>query len=200
MTGLNGTDGADYTERLIRLEKSRWKQKLGVQAPYRWNVRRLFGEREVLDVGCGVGRNLAHLAPRGVGVDHNEHSVATCRQRGLTAFTASEFAASQYARPGCFDGLLAAHVIEHMARPEAVDTLAGYLSYLASGARVVFICPQERGYATDSTHVLFTDFDGLADIAAQLGLGVERRMSFPLPRVAGPVFPYNEFVLIARNP
>lgn len=200
MTGPNATDGADYTERLIRLETSHWKQKLGVQAPYRWNVRRLFGEREVLDVGCGVGRNLAHLAPRGVGVDHNEHSVAICRQRGLTAFTASEFPASQYARPGCFDGLLAAHVIEHMARPEAVNTLAGYLSYLASGARVVFICPQERGYATDATHVLFTDFDGLADIAAQLGLGVERRMSFPLPRVAGPVFPYNEFVLIARNP
>ena len=62
---------------------------------------------------------------------------------------------------------------------------------------MVFICPQERGYATDRTHVAFTDFDGLADVAGQLGLHVVRRLSFPLPRAAGPVFPYNEFVLLA---
>jgi hypothetical protein len=96
--------------------------------------------------------------------------------------------------------MLAAHLIEHMPRAGAAKVLAGYLDYLALGARVVFICPQERGYATDNTHVEFTDLDGLADVARQLGLVVERRISFPLPRFAGKVFPYNEFVLIARKP
>jgi SAM-dependent methyltransferase len=200
MTAPRSTDGSDYTERLIQLEQPLWKRVLDVQAPYRWNVRRLFGDREVLDVGCGLGRNLAHLAPRGIGVDHNEHSVEVCRGRGLTAFTTEEFAGTEYARPGRFGGLLAAHLIEHMPRAEAVKVLGGYLDYLAPGARVVFICPQERGYATDSTHAEFTDFDGLADVAGQLGLKVDRRISFPLPRIAGKAFPYNEFVLIASKP
>lgn len=200
MAKLESTDGSAYTDRLVRLEAPWWKRVLDVQAPYRWNVRRLFGDREVLDIGCGIGRNLGHLAPRGVGVDHNEHSVGLCRERGLTAFTSDEFAGTEYAQPGRFGGLLAAHLIEHLPRAEAVRILAGYLDYLAPGGLAVFICPQERGYTTDSTHVEFTDFDGLADVAGQLGLTVTRRLSFPLPRAAGKVFPYNEFVLVARKP
>jgi SAM-dependent methyltransferase len=199
MAAAGATDGSDYTDRLVRLEQPAWKRVLDVQAPYRWNVRRLFGEREVLDVGCGIGRNLAHLAPHGVGVDHNQHSVDVCRRRGLIAFDTTEFGTTEYARPGRFGGLLAAHLIEHMPRPTAVEVLADYLDFLAPGARVVFICPQERGYATDGTHVAFTDLDGLSDVAGQLGLDVLRRLSFPLPRIAGRVFAYNEFVLVAAK-
>lgn len=193
------TDGSAYTDRLVRLEGPWWKRVLDVQAPYRWNVRRLFGDREVLDVGCGIGRNLAHVAPRGVGVDHNAHSVGVCRERGLTAFTSAEFPGTEYATPGRFGGLLAAHLIEHLPRADAVDVLAGYVDYLAPGGLAVFICPQERGYATDASHVEFTDLDGLADVAGQLGLTVARRLSFPLPRAAGKLFAYNEFVLVARK-
>jgi SAM-dependent methyltransferase len=193
------TRGVDYTGRLLRLEQKRWKTMLDVQAPYRWNVRRLFGGREVLDVGCGIGRNLAHLAPNGVGVDHNEHSIEVCRERGLTAFTSAEFAETEYAQPGRFGGMLAAHLIEHMTRAEAVHALAGYLDWLAADARVVLICPQERGFASDSTHVEFTDFDGLADVCARLHLTLVRRISFPFPRPVGKVFVHNEFVVVATK-
>lgn len=196
----DSTDSAKYTDRLARLQGPLWKRVLDVQAPYRWNVRRLFGEREVLDIGCGIGRNLGHLSPRGVGVDHNEHSVRLCRDRGLTAFTLAEFADSGYAVPGRFQGMLAAHLVEHMPRAAAVRILGGYLDYLAPGGILVLICPQERGYASDSTHVAFTDLDGLADVASELGLAVLRRMSFPLPRLAGKLFTYNEFVLVAAKP
>ena len=34
-----------------------WKRALDVQAPYRWNLRRL-KPGFMLDVGCGLGRNL----------------------------------------------------------------------------------------------------------------------------------------------
>lgn len=199
MDSLDSTESAQYTERLARLQQPLWKRVLDVQAPYRWNVRRLFGNREVLDIGCGIGRNLSHLAPRGVGVDHNEHSVQMCRARGLTAFTVDEFAGSGYAVPGRFQGMLAAHLVEHMPRADAVQVLTGYLNYLAPGGIVLLICPQERGYASDGTHVEFTDLDGLADVAGQLGLMIRRRMSFPLPRFAGKLFPYNEFVLVASK-
>lgn len=200
MAQHDSTDGSAYTDRLVQLEQPRWKKLLDVQAPYRWNVRRLFGDREVLDVGCGIGRNLAHLAPRAVGVDHNPHSVRICRERGLTAFTADEFPDTDYARPGRFTGLLAAHLIEHMPRAEAVKVLAGYVDSLAPGGLAVFICPQERGYASDPTHVEFTDLTGLSEVAGQLGLRVRGLMSFPLPRFAGKFFLYNEFVLTATKP
>lgn len=200
MADIESTGNADYTHRLLRLEQPVWKRMLDVQAPYRRKLRALFRDRAVLDVGCGLGRCLAHLAPNGVGVDHNEHSVRVCRNRGLVAFTVAEFAATEYARPGRFDGMLAAHLIEHMPRAQAVDVLGGYLEYLAPQARVVFICPQERGYAADPTHVAFTDLAGLQDVARALGLVVTDGMSFPLPRFAGKSFPYNEFILVSNMP
>ncbi|MCT2586693.1 class I SAM-dependent methyltransferase [Actinophytocola gossypii] len=197
MASLDSTEGEEYTERLQRLGTPLWKRVLDVQRPYRWNIRRLFGDREVLDVGCGIGRCLSHLAPRGVGVDHNPHSVALCRSNGLTAFTTEEFGESEYAKPGRFGGMLAAHLVEHMPHADAIKILQGYLDYLAPDARLVLICPQERGYRSDSTHVEFADFDALTDVAHQLGFTRTRRQSFPLPRPAGKVFLYNEFVLVA---
>jgi SAM-dependent methyltransferase len=197
------------------MQQARWKRILDVQAPYRWNIRRLLGDREVLDLGCGVGRNLAHLAPNSVGVDHNEYSVQVCRQRGLIAFTNTEFGATEHARAGRFDGMLVAHVIEHMTRAEAVELLAGYLEYLAANARIVLICPQERGFGPQEgrfapggagvtsgqrEHVEFADFDALADICGRLGLAVLKRSSFPFPRPVGKVFAYNEFVVVATKP
>jgi 2-polyprenyl-3-methyl-5-hydroxy-6-metoxy-1,4-benzoquinol methylase len=197
MASLDSTEGEEYTNRLNRLQTSSWKRVLDVQAPYRWNLRRLFGDRTVLEVGCGIGRCLSHLAPKGVGVDHNKHSIDECRRLGLTAYTTDDFFESEYAKPGRFDGMLAAHLVEHMPREEAVKILSGYLDYLTPDARLVLICPQERGYASDSTHVAFSDFDALTDVAYQLGFGRTRRQSFPLPRFAGKAFTYNEFVLVA---
>ncbi|WP_028924422.1 class I SAM-dependent methyltransferase [Pseudonocardia acaciae] len=186
-----------YTERLARLEGARWKRLLDVQAPYRWNLRRLVGDRAVLDVGCGIGRNLANLGPGSVGVDHNEHSVSHCRERGLTAYTVDEFFASEHGAPGSFDGLLAAHLVEHMDRAAALEVLGSYLPSLRPGAVVVVITPQERGYDSDETHVRFCGFDEVAELCGALGLTVRSRASFPFGRWAGKAFTYNEFVTVA---
>ena len=192
------TAGADYAGRLTRLELARWKQLLDVQRPYRWNVRRLNLGR-VLDIGCGIGRNLAHLDGNGVGVDHNAESVTRARGRGLTAYTTAEFAQTEHARPGAFDSLLLAHLAEHVSLDVFHGIVRTYLPYLRPGGRVVFICPQERGYASDASHVRFVDFADLHGSCEALGLRVERTYSFPFPRLAGKVFPYNEFVVVARN-
>lgn len=191
------TAGADYAERLRRLETARWRWVLNVQAPYRWNIRRL-GLGRVLDVGCGLGRNLGHLANDSVGVDHNPESIALARSRGLNAFTTAEFPESGYAVRGAFDSLLFAHVIEHISPDFAVSLVREYLPYLMPGGTVCFITPQERGYRSDATHIAFTDFAALLRLCALTGLVVERRFSFPLPRLFGRVFTHNEFVLVAR--
>ncbi|GAA1872606.1 hypothetical protein GCM10009836_61920 [Pseudonocardia ailaonensis] len=191
------TDVPGYADRLRTLEQAKWKQLLDVQAPYRRNIRRLDLGR-TLDVGCGLGRNLAHLGGNGVGVDHNEASVAIARERGFEAYTADEFFAGPVSQPGSFDSLLAAHVVEHLPESDAIGLLKTYLPMVRPGGKVVLITPQERGYATDATHVRFCGFPEVASLCEQAALRVVRQYSFPFPRAAGRIFPYNEFVTLAR--
>ena len=113
-------DDAAYTE---RLKGARWKRALNTQAPYRWNLRRL-DLGYVLDIGCGIGRNLGHLDGNGVGVDVSPTSIAEARARGLVAYTAEEFPTSPDAQPERYDSLLFAHVLEHMTHAEASDLVS----------------------------------------------------------------------------
>ena len=70
--------------------------------------------------------------------------------------------------------------------------------FLKPGGKVLFICPQERGYASDSTHVRFVDLDALAALSRKVGLEPVKSFSFPFPRLAGKAFLYNEFCVLAR--
>lgn len=192
------TAGEDYTDRLLRKETVWWKRALDVQRPYRWNLRRL-GLGFTLDLGCGLGRNLAHLGGSGVGIDHNPTSVATCRARGLEAYTPEGFAASERNRPGTFDTLLASHLVEHLDPDAARALLLDHVPLVKPDGRLLLITPQRRGYASDPTHVTYVDLDGLESLATDLGATVERRFSFPFPWPAvGRVFTYNEFVVLAH--
>jgi len=191
------TSDAAYAQRLQRLSArgGRLRKVIDPQIPYRWNLRRM-RPGFVLDIGCGIGRNLGHLNGHGVGVDHNPTSVAACVSAGLTAFSPDDFEQSRYAASETFDTVLLAHVIEHMTEAEAHELISTYLAYLRPGGRVILITPQERGQASDSTHVRFIDHTAVHGLAGQLGLGVVALRSFPLPRVAGRVFTYNETVAV----
>ena len=200
-----GTASPDYTRRLARLETSGIKRLLPTQAPYRWNLRRLKLGR-VIEVGCGLGRNLVNCDPGSVGVDHNPHSVAGCRERGLVAYTPEEVAAAQGSDsgadlgPGSFDSLLCAHVLEHMDEATGVSLLRQYLPLVKPCGSVVLITPQEVGYRSDETHVRWVGFEELRGHAEEFGITVRRSYSFPFPRPVGRVFPYNEFVLVGTTP
>ncbi|HZI67604.1 MAG TPA: class I SAM-dependent methyltransferase [Thermoanaerobaculia bacterium] len=193
------TSRQGYTERLVREQEAWWKRLFDVQAPYRRHLRRLeLGF--TLDVGCGLGRNLLHLEGRGVGIDHNPHSVEVARSRGVEAFTPDAFDASAFNEPGRFDSLLLSHVAEHVGRSAAVQLLRRYGAVLKSGGRVVLITPQEYGYRPDPTHVEFLDFVALRGIAGGAGLRFVEEYSFPFPRFFGPLFRHNEFVSISEKP
>jgi SAM-dependent methyltransferase len=174
-----------------------WRKLLDPQRPYRWNIRRL-GLGRVLDIGCGVGRNLAHLDGNGVGLDHNAESVRIAASRGLTAYVTDSFRGSGDDRPGSFDSLLFAHVLEHMTPAEATALVREYLPALRAGGQVAVICPQERGQASDATHVTFLDAAAITAILLDAGVTAERSFSFPLPRVGGRVFTHNETIVIGR--
>ncbi|MEY2580201.1 MAG: hypothetical protein QOE09_50, partial [Ilumatobacteraceae bacterium] len=195
---MSSTD-ADYARRLQRLSGRRWKRL--IPNPYRWNIRRLVRGR-VLDVGCGIGRCLDFVRPNGVGVDPNEAAIAMCRDNGHEAFTPEEFATTQRSTVDRkFDTLLCSHVLEHLDEPTGVELLRSYLPDLVAGGRVILITPQERGQRSDSTHVRLVDAGAMRDMVGQCGLTIERISSFPLPRVFGRWFVYNETVTVARvNP
>jgi SAM-dependent methyltransferase len=197
--GGAGTQAAAYAARLQAKQGVWWKRLLPVQAPYQWNLRRQALGRTI-EVGCGIGRNLRTLPPGSVGIDHNAEAVALARATGALAMTPAAFSASELARPATFDGMLLAHVIEHMERDEAEALLRQYLPYLRPGAKVFLLCPQERGFASDPTHVRFTTGRDLVELARSVGLLADEPYSFPFPRWAGRAFVYNEFCLLARLP
>ena len=193
---MAGTEDEDYAARLSTLAGARWKRWLNVQAPYRWRLRRHQLGR-TLDIGCGLGRNLESLAPGSVGVDHNPTSVRIARDQGHDAYTVEEFLVSDRAERESYDSLLLSHVIEHLPPAEGRELVRSYLPFLRPVGKVLFICPQERGYASDETHVRWTTDDDLVELSHELGLTARRLPSFPLPRRAGRWFTYNEFSVLA---
>ncbi len=176
-----------------------WKRLLHVQAPYQWNLRRL-NPGITLEIGCGIGRNLATLGPGSVGVDHNASSVRTARRRGFVAFTPEELRSSEYGRPGSFDSLLVAHVLEHLTTHEAESLVAEYIDLVRPQGTLILITPQEAGFRSDASHKTFLDFACLSALCEKAHTRVERQFSFPFPRRVGRVFIYNEFVVLARLP
>jgi len=199
LAAMEDTRDASYADRLRSLESARWKRLFHVQAPYHWNLRRQRLGR-TLDIGCGLGRHLAALPAGSIGVDHNAESVLEARRRGHRALTVKEWQDSPERKLAAFDSLLFAHVIEHMDAESGHQLLSLYLPYLKPGGKVFFICPQERGYATDPTHVHFTDGDELRSLSEGVGLRPGQWFSFPFPRWAGKGFIYNEFCLLAYKP
>ncbi|MFG2225552.1 class I SAM-dependent methyltransferase [Streptomyces sp. NPDC048644] len=169
------------------------------RAPYRRQLRRI-GSGRVLDIGCGSGDTLAGCAPGSVGVDHDPHSVDICRARGLTAYTADAFLASPHARPGAFDALLSAQVLQHLDDEQVEGLLRAYLPYVRPGGGVVLITPQEAGHRSAQAPGRFTDFALLRVFAESAGLSVRRTYSCPLPRPAGRLLDANAFVLVGQVP
>lgn len=196
MSSEFSTNGRPYANRLVDLQTAWWKRLIPVQAPYRWNLRRL-RPGFILEVGCGLGRNLGHLDGLGVGVDHNEELVAAARARGFSAYTPAEFMESEFACVGRFDALLASHLVEHLEPAEASALLRTYLPFVRRGGQVIVFTPQERGFGADPTHVWFAAFEEVRSLFVDLDLEAGRSYSFPLPRRFGRAFVYNEFVSIA---
>ena len=194
----DGTQDSSYAERLQKKQGVWWKQILPVQLPYRLNLKRQQLGR-TLDIGCGIGRNLSSLPAGSLGVDHNETSIAMARARGVSALTVAEWEKSPERVPGAFDSFLVAHVIEHMSPEQGERVMRDYLPYLKPGGRVLFICPQERGYASDPTHVRWTTGEDLMALCRALDLEPEPWRSFPLPRFTGKFFTYNEFNVVATK-
>ena len=141
MRNQKDTRNGKYCQHLVDVQTVWWKRILCVQAPYRWNLKRL-KPGFTLDIGCGIGRQLVNMGANGVGVDHNLESVKVARKRGLRAFTPAEFNRSGFNVPGRFDSILLSHVAEHMTRKEVISLLSEYTYLLKPEGKLIMITPQ----------------------------------------------------------
>jgi SAM-dependent methyltransferase len=135
----------------------------------------------------------------GVGVDHNADAVGVARSRGLTAFTTDEWPDSGTAIHASFDSILLAHVLEHVSQQDSDDIIAAYLPYLRPNGKLVLICPQEKGFPTDPTHIRWVNDAELRATGDRNGFSAIRNYSFPFPRFMGKLFTYNEFVYVGQR-
>jgi 2-polyprenyl-3-methyl-5-hydroxy-6-metoxy-1,4-benzoquinol methylase len=192
------TEDHTYTSRLLK--KSLWKDLLDVQRPYRNHLQSL-NLGNVLEIGCGIGRNLINLGKRNgdVGVDHNISSVQECRSRGLTAFTSAEFFESKHAIKESFDTILVAHVFEHLTEAESSNLLRSYISYLKPNGTIMIITPQEAGFRSDPTHLTMMNPPLVKKILTEFCGDSITQYSFPLPMIFGHIFKYNENVALGRK-
>ena len=187
-----------YVDRLIKISSKRYKSLLQPINPYRICLRKCV-RGSCLEVGCGIGRNLGYLDnPYNLGIDINEHAVSRSRSLGHQAITTEYFESIRNETPK-FDNLLFSHVLEHMDHASAVELIQSYLPALTESGAICIICPQERGFASDPTHVEFMNIEKLTSVIEECGLVAHRAFSYPLPKIFGNLFVYNEFVMVAKR-
>jgi len=192
------TNEKNYTDGLLYRQSAWWKKLFNVQYPYKYNIQSL-KPGFVLDIGCGIGRNLLHLNGNGIGVDHNPTSIEVSKSRGLKAYTVDDFLTSTYNKPETFDSILLAHVAEHMTGDDFITLLKQYIHLLKNDGRIIVITPQEKGFKSDDTHIQFMDFVTVKKLLKEIGFHTTRQYSFPFPRAVGYFFKFNEFVSVAKR-
>ena len=118
----------------------------------------------VVDIGCGRGEFLELLRERGVdglGVDADESMVAEAQRKGLKV-SQSDATAFLTAHSGAFDGVFAAHVVEHLAPEQLHRFVMAAGGALRPGGRLILVTPnpanlqmQLRDFWVDLQHVRF---------------------------------------------
>jgi len=118
----------------------------------------------VLDVGCGRGEFLDLLARRGVrgvGVDADPDMVAAATESEFVAHRADafEFLGDH---EDAYDGVFAAHLIEHLPAGRMVDLVQAMARALRPGGRLLLVTPNPHNLSmhlnefwTDLQHVRF---------------------------------------------
>jgi O-antigen chain-terminating methyltransferase len=115
----------------------------------------------VADVGFGQGFFLEAARAAGlrpIGVDRDERLVAEARARGFDARVAD--ARDLGGVIGAVDGVMAAHLIEHLSPQEVANLLAAIAELVPSGGVVVLVTPNlsdwrvsSEWFWSDPTHV-----------------------------------------------
>lgn len=138
-----GRSGSDYSlnrqtsVRLTELERSSEIQFMGAVAPAKTD--------EILDAGCGSGRNLSLLSPlvkRVVGIDYSEQMILRAREmvqrEGITnaQLETGDITKLQF-RDAAFDKVICASVLQYLNDEECAQALAELCRVTKRGGRLI---------------------------------------------------------------
>jgi SAM-dependent methyltransferase len=98
--------------------------------------RYLRGCSAVLEVGCGTGQNICGH-PEATGIDISGFAVSACKERGINAAVLAVEALPSLGKT--YDGVICAHVLEHLERP--YDILQMFRQLLSPQGKLVLSLP-----------------------------------------------------------
>jgi len=146
---------------------------------YRTYAERFPPGARVLDLGCGRGEFLELLRERGadgLGVDPDSSMNRVVRERGLRAVQTDALAYLPE-HPGEFDGVFAAHLVEHLPAERLPAFVAAAAAALRAGGRLILVTPnpanlqmQLNDFWIDLQHVRLYSPDSLRLLVHLAGL------------------------------
>ena len=155
-------------------------------------VQKARGFEPILDVGCGRGEFLDLCLKEGLsarGIDANERSVASLRERGLDASVGMIPRDLEKIESGSIGAILASHVVEHLPSDDLIALFAEARRMLRAGGLLMLETPNAESvvmsatdFWRDPTHLAPRPAALLVTIARQFGFEVdEMRTISPYP-------------------
>lgn len=107
---------------------------------------------KVLDIGCGFGQFLLELKRRGYtdiqGIDIDSESIEYCLSQNINVTQVKSLSSFASLNENAFDLIVMSHVLEHINKPEIIETLRLVRSMLSAEGRLVVMVPN----AQSNTH------------------------------------------------
>jgi len=134
----------------------------GAALVYRRDIRPLLPQPSagpIVDIGCGRGELVRLLQADGFaaeGIDISPEQVALARQAGITGIREGDFRAILAAHPGHYAAITATDLLEHLTKPEVMQTFDDVAAALAPGG--VFVGRVPNAVSPLGGHIRVGDF------------------------------------------
>jgi len=129
---------------------------------YRRDIRPLLlpaSAGPVADIGCGSGQLVSCLLADGYdasGIDVSPEQVALARKAGLSQVQQGDYLSLLRERPGRLAAVTATDLLEHLTKPEVLDTFDAVAAALRPGGR--FIARVPNAVSPFGGHIRYGDF------------------------------------------
>lgn len=172
--------------------ENRFRPEASVRERHTTYVELLRGRKRVVDVGCGRGELLELLREVGVsayGVDVADDVIAVCREKELEVVDGDAVAHLEALDKGAVDGIVASHIVEHLAPDRLWRLISAAAETVADGGILVVETPNPESllagsvnFHRDPTHVRPVHPDTLSFLCESAGFArVEIRRLAPVP-------------------
>lgn len=146
----------------------------------------------IIDIGCGQGHVVGLLIERGYdeasGVDVSPSQVAEAHAAGRTAVIEGDFRSHLVHRPGYFGAIIATDLLEHLSKPEVLETMDAARAALRPGG--CFITRVPNGVSPFNGNYQHGDFTHETAFTARsinqvaLAAGFSSTNIYPCPPIA----------------